>query len=184
MVLAWSLGLALGAVSAGEYAKWMVGVVTGGSFMAAMGVRSSLSMPAATRAMASVVLRWLVMQVVVAFAALSIILLGIFICLTLWATAIRYALITPNTPPWFPMGWELAWTITSNIVLVLITIAVIADTRLRFDRLAGRIPGGAVASRVDAYLYGHALQPVFLPASKATPRARAKSEIPSAPELA
>jgi hypothetical protein len=75
-------------------------------------------------------------------------------------------LITPNTPPtrFFPMGWGVGWTITSNIVLFLLTVLVVIDTRLRFDRIAGRMAGGTIASRVDAFLYGHDLQPVFLPA--------------------
>jgi hypothetical protein len=34
---------------------------------------------------------------------------------------------------------------------------------LRFDRLAGRMAGGAVATSVDQWLRGHSNQPVFLP---------------------
>jgi hypothetical protein len=183
MIMAWTLGLMLGAVSGGDYAKWMAGVLTGATFMAAMGVRSSLAMPSATRAMASVIFRWLVVQAVVAFIALSIILLGMTICLSLWVSAIRIGLIAPNAPPtmFFPMSWGLAWPLTTNIVLLLITILVVADTRLRFDRLAGRMAGGVVASSVDAFFYGHSLQPVFLPTGSAKVKGRAEANVEPQP---
>ncbi len=131
MIMAWTLGLLLGAVTGGQYAEWMAGVFTGGTFMAAMGVRCSLAMPSATRAMASVIFRWLVVQAIVAFLAFSIILLVLAICFTLWLSAVRFGMLPPNTAPtvFFPMSWGLAWPLTSNIVLFLITILVVADTR-------------------------------------------------------
>jgi ABC-type transport system involved in multi-copper enzyme maturation permease subunit len=178
MIMAWTLGLLLGSITAGDYATWLVGVLTGGTFMAAMGVRCSLAMPSATRAMASVIFRWLVMQVLVAFAALCINLTVIVACMSVWMAAIRLRLVTPNTPPtrFFLMSWDVGWTITSNIVLFLLTVGVVVDTRLRFDRIAGRMTGGAIASRVDAFLYGHDLHPVFLPARKKKAKAEAKVE--------
>jgi len=178
MIMAWTIGLALGAVSVGAYANWLAGVVTGGLFMAAMGVRCSLAMPSATRAMASVIFRWLVMLAVVAFASLCVIMLGLTVCLSIWVSAIRLGLVTPNTQPtaFFPIGWNLAWALSTNIILLLITALVVADTRLRFDRIAGRMAGGAVASSVDAFLYGHALQPVFLPTRSPKARTNAKVE--------
>ena len=82
------------------------------------------------------------------------------------------------------MSWNLAWPLTTNIVLFVITILVVADTRVRFDRIAGRITGGAVESRVDAFLYGHSLQPVFLPArKKAEPKAETLLEPQPAGEV-
>jgi len=183
MIMAWTLGLMLGAVSGGDYAEWLAALFTGGTFMAAMGVRSSLAMPSATRAMASVIFRWLVVQVVVAFVALSIILFGMTICFSLWVSAIRLGLIAPNASPtiFIPMGWGVAWPLTTNIILLLITILVVADTRLRFDRIAGRMAGGAVASSVDAFLYGHSLQPVFLPSGKAEVKAKAEANVEPQP---
>jgi len=182
MIMAWSIGLILGSVSGGQYARWIAGVFTGGTFMAAMGVRASLAMPSATRAMASVIFRWLVVQAVVAFLALAIILLVIAICFSIWLSAIRLGLATPNTSPavFFPMSWSLAWPLCTNIVLFLITILVVADTRLRFDRIAGRMAGGAVASSVDAFLYGHTHRPVFLPTRKK--RAEAEVELNASPK--
>jgi ABC-type transport system involved in multi-copper enzyme maturation permease subunit len=182
MIMAWTLGVALGAVSGWAYANWMAGIVTGGTFMAAMGVRSSLAMPSATRAMASVIFRWLVMQAVVAFASLAIIMVGLTVCLSVWVSAIRLGLIPPNAPPtrFFPMSWSLAWALCTNIVLLVITMLVVTDTRLRFDRIGGRITGGTVASSVDAFLYGHALQPVFLPSGR--PKTKTKAKVKSEPE--
>jgi ABC-type transport system involved in multi-copper enzyme maturation permease subunit len=187
MILAWTLGLVQGSVTGGDYARWLAGIVTGGAFMAAMGVRCSLAMPSATRAMASVILRWLVMQVIVAFTALVIIFTVLMVCISIWMTAIRLQLIDPNTRPnvFFPMSFEHGWTLTSNLVLLLITIMVVADTRLRFDRIAGRMAGGAVESRIDAFLYGHDLKPVFLPArsKKTKAKGEAKVEPQAVPEL-
>ncbi len=183
MIMAWTLGLMFGAVRGGDYAGWMAGVFTGGTFMAAMGVRCSLAMPSATRAMTSVIFRWLLVQAIVAFLALSIILLVLAICFTLWLSAIRFGLVPPNMAPtaFFPMSWDLAWPLATNTVLFLITILVVADTRLRFDRLAGRMAGGAVASSVNKFLYGHALQPVFLPTGKAKAQAAVKAHIEPQP---
>ncbi len=183
MIMAWTLGLLFGAVSGGDYAEWIAGVFTGGTFMAAMGVRSSLAMPSATRAMASVIFRWLVVQIIVAFLALSIILLVLAICFTLWLSAVRFGLVPPNMAPtaFFPMSWDLAWPLCTNTVLLLITILVVADTRLRFDRIAGRMTGGAVASSVDAFLYGHSLQPVFLPTGKGEVKFKAGAKVEPQP---
>lgn len=177
--LAWTLGLMFGAVSGGEYARWMTAIFTGGTFMAAMGVRCSLSMSSSTRAMASVIVRWLVVQVVVAVLALSISLLVVGVCLSIWVSAMQLGWIPQNAPPttFFPMSWGLGWTITTNVVLFVITLLVVADTRLRFDRIAGRMAGGALQSRVDEFLYGHALQPVFLPARKSKPKGKGKEKI-------
>jgi ABC-type transport system involved in multi-copper enzyme maturation permease subunit len=182
MILAWTLGLMLGSVRGGEYARWMTGIFTGGTFMAAMGVRCSLAMPSAARAMASVILRWFVTQIGVAVAALSINLLVVGLCLSIWMSAMELGWIPPNAPPttFFLMSWSLGWTITTNVVLLIITMLVVADTRLRFDRIAGRMAGGPVQSRVDEFLYGHALQPVFLPARKS--RKKSSIETPVKPE--
>jgi len=80
------------------------------------------------------------------------------------------------------MGWGLAWTLGSNIILFLITIMVGADTRLRLDRIAGRIAGGAVESSVDAFLYGHTLQPVFLPSGRAKAKEEAEAKVEPQPQ--
>jgi hypothetical protein len=50
----------------------------------------------------------------------------------------------------------------------LITLLIVLDTSLRFDRIAGRMAGGALASSVDAWLHGTATRPVFLPSNQAT----------------
>jgi hypothetical protein len=183
MIMAWTVGLALGSVRGREYAEWMAAIFTGGTFMAAMGVRCSLAMPSATRAMASVILRWLVMQVGVAFAALAINLTVIAICLSIWMAAIRLGIVPANAPPtrFFPITWGLGWTISTNIVLFLLTLLVVADTRLRFDRIAGRMAGGGLESRVDAFLYGHDLRPVFLPGRKKKAAAESEAKIEAEP---
>jgi hypothetical protein len=48
----------------------------------------------------------------------------------------------------------------------LFTILIVLDTALRFDQIAGRMAGGAVATTVDHWLHGRQNQPVFLPSKK------------------
>jgi hypothetical protein len=42
----------------------------------------------------------------------------------------------------------------------------VLDTSLRFDRLSGRMAGGALATSVDQWLRGGSTAPVFLPDAK------------------
>jgi hypothetical protein len=41
------------------------------------------------------------------------------------------------------MSWPIAWAITTNAITLLATFFIILESRLRFDRLAGRIPGSS-----------------------------------------
>jgi ABC-type transport system involved in multi-copper enzyme maturation permease subunit len=163
MVLAWTLGVATGAVTLGAYAEWIIGTLTAGALMAAVGVRSSLATSTATRAMTWTIGWWLVWSGSVAILAAMIIFFGMMVCLAVWLYLVQLGLVLPSGGPWFPMTAEVAWDLATNAVIVLITIAVVAETGLRFDRLAGRIAGGAVASKVDEWLHGHPLQPVWIP---------------------
>ena len=110
---------------------------------------------------------WLGSFVVVALSALAIICLVMLSCLAVWGTWLQFGLIPPNTPPWFPMSFALAWILATNAVTLLIALLTIIDTRLRFDRIAGRMAEGAVAVAVDGWLHGRPGRPVLL---KAKPR--------------
>jgi ABC-type Na+ efflux pump permease subunit len=179
LVLAWTLGVATTAVTPAEYAKWMIGTLTAAALMAAVGVRCSLSTSTATRAMTWTISWWLILLCGVAIVTLSIILLGLMTFVFAWIYFLQLGWIPMGTAPWFPMSFELAWNLSVNTINLLITIVLVAEMRLRFDRLAGRIPEGAAASAVDDWLYGHQLQPVFLP-EKAR---RAEHVLPPASEV-
>jgi len=180
MLLAWTLGLVFEAVSIRDYVTWVAGNAVACAFMAAVGVRCSLSLPTATRAMTWTISLWLAGQVVIAFFALSLIAIVFMFILVSWTVAVQYNLIAQNSPPWFPMSMSTAWQLTTDLVTLLITILIVADTALRFDRIAGRMAGGAVGTTVEGWLHGGSRRPVLLPGRKRTP---AKSPSPAPVEL-
>jgi hypothetical protein len=163
IVLAWTMGAVVAAIDLDEYASWMVGTLTAGLLMAAVGLRCSLSLATATKAMSWTIAMWLVYTAGVAVVALAIISLGMMVCLLAWGILIEFGLIFPSTtPPWFPLSFSMAWFLLSNGLTLLIAGLLVIDTRLRFDRVAGRITGGAVASSVDAWAHGQPGRPVLL----------------------
>ncbi len=169
MVLAWTLGALVEAVSPHEYITWIAGTAVACAFMAAIGVRCSLSLPTATKAMTWTIGLWLAGNAIVAFCAFSIIAIVMTVCLGIWAFGTQYQLIPPNATPWFPMRWNNGWPLTVDLVTLLFTVLIVADTSLRFDRLAGRMAGGALATAVDAWVYGDSRQAVVFPGSDAVP---------------
>jgi ABC-type Na+ efflux pump permease subunit len=180
MVLAWTLGVIFEAVSIRSYVTWVAGNAAGCALMAAIGVRASLSLPTATKAMTWTIGLWLAAQALIAFVALSIIALVMMSCIALWSAAVQYNLIPVNSPPWFPMSWNTGWPLATDLVSLAITLMIVADTALRFDRIAGRMAGGVVATTVDAWLHGRSLRPVLLPGRQ---KPAAKSPASNAPEL-
>jgi ABC-type Na+ efflux pump permease subunit len=180
MVLAWTLGVIFEAISIHSYMTWVAGTAVGCALMAAIGVRLSLALPTATKAMTWTIGLWLAAQAVIAFIALSIIGIVMIFCVAVWSVGVQYNLIPVRTPPWFPMSWKTAWPLTTDLVTLAITLLVVADTALRFDRIAGRMAGGVVGRTVDAWLHGRSLRPVLLPGRK---KAAAPSPAEAAAEL-
>jgi len=182
MVLAWTLAVVSGAVSPHDYITWIAANALTGALMAAIGVRCSLSLPTATKAMTWTIAMWMTSIAGVAFLALSIIAIVWLVIIAFWMAAVSYAFIPITSTPWIlPMAWRTAWPLTEDVVTVLITILIVLDTGLRFDRIAGRMAGGSVATTVDAWLHGNATRPVFLPMRKA--RAVANIAGPSIEEV-
>ncbi len=183
MLLAWTLAVAVGAVSVASYVTWVVGTFVMCAFMAAIGVRCSLSLPTATRAMSWTIALWLVAWPVVAFVAISVIGLVFLVCVSIWGFGMTYGLVSPTSRPWFPMSMSVGWALTTNLTALLCTIMVVADTSLRFDRIAGRMAGGKMATTVDAFVHGNARQAVFLPDERPARReAKSPAELPPAEE--
>jgi hypothetical protein len=71
-------------------------------------------------------------------------------------------LIAPSAPPWFPMSFSLAWTLSTNAVTLLIALLIVIDTRLRFDRIAGRMTEGKIAIALDGFIHAQGMGPVLL----------------------
>ncbi len=180
MVVAWTLAVISGAVGLGDYVEWIAVNATSGAFMAAVGVRCSLSLPTATKAMTWTIGLWIASAAVVGFLAFSIIAIGCLICIAIWGVAVQYGLVMINSAPWFPMSFETAWPMAVDVVTIIATALIVLDTSLRFDRIAGRMAGGAVAAGVDNWLHGHALQPVFLPDKKSSVSKKAASRVDGA----
>jgi ABC-type transport system involved in multi-copper enzyme maturation permease subunit len=168
MVLAWTLGTVAGAITPGAYITWIVFNALAATLMAAIGVRCSLSLPTATKAMTWTIALWLAADALVAFLALSIIAMVCLFFITVWMVEVRYGFVMMNSPPWFPMSFSTAWPLATDLVMVLLTVLIVLDTSLRFDRLSGRMAGGALATSVDQWLRGGSTAPVFLPDAKRT----------------
>jgi hypothetical protein len=166
MLLAWTLAWCVEAVSTREYVIWLVGNLMMGAYMAAIGVRFSLSLPTATKAMSWTIAVWLGTWPVVAFAAISVIGAVFLACTSIFSLLVSYGLLPPTARPWFPMGFSTGWALTTNLTILLFTVLVVLDTSLRFDRIAGRMAGGTVATTVDAMVHGTARKAVFLPDEK------------------
>jgi ABC-type transport system involved in multi-copper enzyme maturation permease subunit len=166
MVLAWTLGTVAGAITPGAYITWIVFNALAATLMAAIGVRCSLSLPTATKAMTWTIALWLAAEALVAFLALSIIAMVCLFFITVWMVEVRYGFVMMNSLPWFPMRFSTAWPLATDLVMVLLTVLIVLDTSLRFDRLSGRMAGGALATSVDQWLRGGSTAPVFLPDAK------------------
>jgi hypothetical protein len=177
MVLAWTLGVLVGALPILDYIFWISRNATTGLFMAAIGVRASLSLATATKAMTWTISMWLASLVVVAVVAFSIIALIWLTVFAAWLTAVSYGFVIPTSTPWVVgISMEIGWPIVTDLVTLAITFLIVLDTALRFDQIAGRMAGGAVASTVDQFLHGRQNQPVFLPSKKRAPK---KPSVPS-----
>jgi ABC-type transport system involved in multi-copper enzyme maturation permease subunit len=176
IVLAWTLGAVFGAITVGDYMTWIVFNALAATLMAAIGVRCSLSLATATKAMTWTIGLWMAAEALVAFLALAMIAMGFLFFVTVWLVEVRYGFVMINSPPWFPIRFSTAWTITTDVVVLLLTVLIVLDTSLRFDRLSGRMAGGAVATSVDQWLRGHSTAPVFVPDAK--PRAIKKPDKP------
>ncbi len=177
MLLAWTLAVATRAVGVHAYVIWLIGTFVTGCFMAAVGVRFSLSMPTATRAMSWTIGVRLGLWLVVAFTAIAIIGFVFLACVSIFMLLMSYNLLPANTRRWFPMSFQLGWDITTNLTTLLFTILIVVDTSFRFDRIAGRMAGGTLATTVDAMVHGTTHQPVFLPDEKAAKKAKKERKV-------
>ncbi len=162
VILAWTLGLAVGAITLGEYAEWMVATLLTGILMAAIGIRCSLSLSTATKAMTWTIAMWIGAQVAVAALALAVISIVILACVTVWSVCLQLGLIPPATPPFFIMSFGLGWILSTNSATLLAALLLVTDTRLRFDRLSGRMAEGKASVALDGWLHARQLRPVLL----------------------
>jgi hypothetical protein len=134
----------------------VIGTGIQAAFMAAVGVRTSLATATATRAMAITIGIWLGASILVASLA------GIMIGVALLLVVLTVQLATMGSfaaPGWILPWMPYLWSGTNYAVYVVATLLLISDTRLRFDRIAGRMSAGRAATAVDALIHGKPKDP-------------------------
>jgi ABC-type transport system involved in multi-copper enzyme maturation permease subunit len=166
-VWAWTLALVCGAMTPKDYLVALANTVVIGAFMAAVGVRASMATSTATRAMAITIGIWLASLLVMIIGAFIIVAIGATLCFAVYGLA--YQLGLNWTAPWFPMSFEMGMTLANLLLYTLATFAIVAEARLRFDRIAGRMAGGGVQVSVDRLLHGTPMAPVWIGPANAEP---------------
>ena len=161
-LLAWTVTLCLTGMSVYEYVEQLLGLVIIGTFISAVGVRTSLRSATATRAMGGTIGIWLGAFMLFYAVAVVICVLVLFVCLMAWLMSIQIGLTTFSGRPWFPMSWRLGSDIAFYTLYLLGAILIVAETRVRFDRVAGRMTGGETAVALDHLIHGVPMAPVRL----------------------
>ena len=162
-VLAWTVALLSGTKPPGDYADDMVGLATVGVFMGALGVRVSLHSATATRAMGLTLGVGLVAMILVAIASASLCLGVALSCWLGWLFAGSLGLVDVTaTSPWFPMSFEVGFSVAAALLYAGAAFGLVAETRLRFDRIAGRMTAGKASVAVDRFIHGGPVRPVRL----------------------
>jgi hypothetical protein len=159
---AWTWSFVLGALPGQNYVSLLLGLAATGVLMTAVGLRASLAVSSATRAAAITVGVWLG-----AFLGLSLVTGLLMMVLTFvavigyWAIyySLQYAGATALFLFWSKVGvgWGsigLFYAIVNSLLTLGVAAFIVADLFLRFDRLAGRIPGEEFARKVDRALRG------------------------------
>lgn len=174
-LFAWTVAAALGAMNPYSYAFLLACGAVGSAMMAALGLRCSLSAGTATKAMALTMALGLALWAAAAFAAVVIVAVGMMALLFSFLAAQTFGM-TAATGPWFP-PFGPCFTALLLAGFGLATAMLISESRLRFDRISGRMTGGEVERKVDEFLHGPPMGPVELdaapPVQLATKPARA-----------
>jgi ABC-type transport system involved in multi-copper enzyme maturation permease subunit len=155
-LLAWTLAALCGAIRPDDYAETVLETMAVATFMAAVGVRTSLSAATATRAMVITIGVWLGASVVVTITAGMLFLVGGAL---VWLTLQLAAPGSVSFPAWMISAGRYLWPALNDAIYLVITLMLVADTGLRFDRLAGRMAGGRMATAVDRLIHGKPTAP-------------------------
>ncbi len=161
---AWTLALVFGAMTLKVYIFHLLGIVVIGACMTAIGVRVSLATETATKSMSLAVGLWLVVLALLSVIAVILVFM-IFVAVQVFWWSFHH--FTP--PPGFatpfvliPITFGDGWRATMLFLYLLLAVAVVVESRYRFDRIAGRMTGGAVEVAVDQCLHGIPMAPIPL----------------------
>ncbi|MFO0961123.1 MAG: ABC transporter permease subunit [Isosphaeraceae bacterium] len=178
-LLAWSMALIAGAMDLREFLTALVLVICVGAFLAAAGVRTSLATSTATRSMSVTIGLWMAAGIGI-FAA-SWILSGLIALFWLfcWWMAVRLQIAPATAGVWAPISISDLQVILAASLYILATLMLASESRLRFDRIAGRMAGGEVQVGVDQIFHGQPMAPVHIDDLEGRPRSRRASEAPA-----
>lgn len=161
MLYAWGVALAFGAMSPWEFFTNVVQTTTWSAFLAAMGVRMSLTSATATSSMAKTIGIYFGTRIGFTISAWILVGVGALLLAVGWMGA-RQAGLAVGTGPWFPIDGPTAAFLFEALMVVSATFAMASETAVRFDRLAGRMASGGAGLAIDRLMYGGALEPVLL----------------------
>jgi ABC-type transport system involved in multi-copper enzyme maturation permease subunit len=173
-IWAWTLALICGAMPAKAYIVQLLNAVVIGASMAAVGVRLSLATATAAKSMALTVAAWLVLMAAFSLLALVIVGTGSLAIVLVWLSLNGYMLNGANPFAWSPISFENAWIVTKLGLYLALTALVVIESRYRFDRIAGRMTGGAAEVAVDRFLHGLPMAPIAIDDGAPLPAATAE----------
>ncbi len=156
----WTLALIVGAMDTDWFLYLVMSTLASGAFMAMLGVRTSLDFATATRSMAVTVGIWLLaLAAVAAFAAMIVLVAAALIMYIWWRTTGALAFSGTGVTV-FPITFETGFQITQITLYALLAAVIAIESWLRFDRIAGRLSGGAVEVALDQAFHGRPTAPV------------------------
>jgi ABC-type transport system involved in multi-copper enzyme maturation permease subunit len=161
-VWVWFIGLICGVLRWHEVVVWISHVLIVGAFMAAVGVRSSLASATATRSMSVTIGAWLAVYALASVVSVVVAAVLAILGLLLGLLAQQLGFVFGRAPAigWFFLMFQLGYQLSLLGIFLGITLSVVSEARLRFDRVAGRMAGGEVEVAVDQLLYSKSLEPV------------------------
>lgn len=159
-LVAWVAATAMGAMTVRELASSLALVLAVGLFLSAVGVRVSLATGTATRSMSITMGIWMLAGLALFVASWVISAIVSLFYLFSWWMAAQAGLLATTGGPWAPLSiFDLQTIVVVGLYLVA-TSLVASESRLRFDRIAGRMAGGEVQVAFDQIVHGQPLAPV------------------------
>jgi ABC-type transport system involved in multi-copper enzyme maturation permease subunit len=151
-MVAWTVAWAAGAIEADDYFGWVVDTLCVGTFMAAVGLRASLTASTATRASAVTIGAWLGAMVVAwIVGGITVTLATIIYFFSVGITVLGTpgATIKPSATAlrWLGVVTSASWTISTNALYLVVAAILLGTTLTGFDLLAGRLSGFAIPAR-------------------------------------
>ncbi len=156
-LLAWTIAAGCGAESWLNVFKWTLGLCAVGSFTAALGMRASLGSTTATRASGVVIAGWVGAMFAVPIVAAVVMAITAAVVMTVafvseWVAQGLGVTGTPSGMTVVRVVIFWGWPTLTNGIFILLALAILADTRLRFDALAGRVAGEGAGGLISRYM--------------------------------